>query len=146
MHSGEFGGVVPDALTAFCRLLATLHDDVGDVAVAGLQHRCRAALDYPEERLREESGLLPGVDWIGTGPFVDRIWTKPSLTVIAIDATPVDRASNTLVPSARAKISMRLAPGDDARTALDQLADHLVITRPGTRVVEVTAGTPASRR
>ena len=67
VHSGSFGGVVPDALTSLCRLLATLHDEHGDVAVAGLATAEPPALDYPEERLRAESGVLDGVDWIGTG-------------------------------------------------------------------------------
>ncbi len=125
LHSGEFGGVVPDALTALCRLLATLHDDRGDVAVAGLHVEPRPAMDYPPDRLREETGLLDGVEWIGTGTLTERMWSKPALTVTALDATPVAKASNTLTPSARAKISLRLAPGDDARTALEKLIKHL---------------------
>jgi len=140
VHSGEFGGAAPDALTAMCRLLATLHDDAGNVAVAGLHTGRPSVLDYPEERLREESGLLPGVDWIGSGPLADRIWTKPALAVIALDTTRVASASNTLIPSARAKISMRLAPGDDARSALDKLSAHLVDHAPWGAQVEVTEG------
>ena len=60
VHSGMFGGAVPDAVTALVRLLATLHDDDGNVAVAGLKSGAAADLDYREERLREESGLLDG--------------------------------------------------------------------------------------
>ncbi len=125
LHSGVYGGVVPDALTALCRLLATLHDDEGNVAVAGLATASAPALEYPPERLREESGILDGVDWIGSGPFVERMWYKPAVSVIALDATPVDKASNTLIPVARAKISARIAPGDDAAKALDALVRHL---------------------
>ena len=62
-----FGGAVPDALTALVRLLASLHDDDGEVAVAGLKSGVAADLDYDEDRLREESGLLDGVSTIGTG-------------------------------------------------------------------------------
>ncbi|HEY0237714.1 MAG TPA: dipeptidase [Friedmanniella sp.] len=125
VHSGSFGGPVPDALTSLCRLLATLHDERGDVAVAGLAVAGPPALDYPEDRLRAESGLLDGVDWIGTGSLVERLWCKPALAVIALSTTPVDRASNTLIPSARAKISLRVAPGDDAVAALGHLERHL---------------------
>ena len=67
VHSGMFGGAVPDALTALCRLLATLHDDAGDVAVEGLVRREAAPLDYPEDRFRAEAGMLDGVSLIGTG-------------------------------------------------------------------------------
>jgi acetylornithine deacetylase/succinyl-diaminopimelate desuccinylase-like protein len=125
LHSGAYGGVVPDALTTLCRLLATLHDDQGSVAVAGLATAPAPELQYPEERLRKESGIRDGVDWIGTGSFVERMWCKPAISVIALDATPVDKASNTLIPSARAKISARIAPGDDAAQALAALIKHL---------------------
>lgn len=140
VHSGAFGGVVPDALTTLCRLLATLHDEAGNVAVAGLATAPAAQLDYPEDRLRTESGLLPGVDFIGTGSFVERLWSKPALAVIALDATPVDRASNTLIASARAKISLRLAPGDDARAASAKLVQHLHDHVPWGAQLEIVEG------
>jgi acetylornithine deacetylase/succinyl-diaminopimelate desuccinylase-like protein len=138
LHSGVYGGVVPDALTALCRMLATLHDDEGNVAVAGLGTAAAPALDYPPERLRAESGILEGVDWIGSGSFVERMWYKPALSVIAIDATPVAKASNTLIPVARARISARLAPGDDAAKALDALIAHLNDHAPWGAQVTVT--------
>jgi cysteinylglycine-S-conjugate dipeptidase len=142
LHSGVYGGVVPDALTALCRLLATLHDDQGNVAVAGFASAPAPDLEYPEDRLREESGILDGVDWIGSGSFVERMWCKPSISVIALDATPVDKASNTLIPSARAKISARVAPDDDPAKALAALIKHLEDHAPWGAYVEVTgAGT-----
>jgi cysteinylglycine-S-conjugate dipeptidase len=125
LHSGVYGGVVPDALTALCRLLATLHDDQGNVAVAGLATAPAPELEYPLERLREESGILDGVDWIGSGSIVERMWCKPAISVIALDAPTVAQASNTLIPTARAKISARVAPGDDASQALAALIKHL---------------------
>ena len=54
-----WGGVVPDAVTAMVRLLATLHDDEGNVAVEGLVSGPAADVDYPEDRLRAESGRSP---------------------------------------------------------------------------------------
>ncbi len=140
VHSGSFGGVVPDALTALCRLLATLHDERGEVAVAGLATTEPPALEYPEDRLRAESGILDGVGWIGTGTFVERLWCKPAVAVIALDATRVDKASNTLIPSARAKISLRVAPGDDAERALDHLEQHLRDHAPWGARVDVERG------
>ncbi len=86
VHSGVFGGAVPDALTTLCRLLATLHDEAGDVAVEGLVRREASPLDYPEDRFREEAGMLDGVSLIGTGRLVERLWTKPAVTVLGIDA------------------------------------------------------------
>lgn len=137
VHSGMFGGAVPDAVTALVRLLATLHDDAGDVTVPGLRSGEAADLDYSEERLRAESGLLEGVSTIGTGSLLSRIWTKPSITTIGIDAPSVAHASNTLVPSASAKISMRIAPDQDDREAFERLRDHLVANAPWGARVEV---------
>ncbi len=143
VHSGEYGGVVPDALTALCRLLATLHDDRGNVAIAGLATAPPPALEYPPQRLQAESGLLDGVDWIGTGSFVERMWCKPAISVIALDATPVAMASNTLIPVARAKISARIAPGDDAGKAFAALLTHLNDHAPWGAQVTVTGGETA---
>ena len=140
LHSGQFGGVVPDALTALCRLLATLHDEAGNVAIEGLVTGTAPDLDYPENRLLEETGLLEGVSQIGDGSVVERMWFKPSASVLAIDATPVAKASNTLVPSARAKVSVRLAPGQDPAAAAKALEDHLRRNAPWGAHVDVVAG------
>jgi len=125
VHSGMWGGLVPDALMTLARLLGTLHDDRGNVAVAGLHSGPAADVDYPEERLRAESGANPGVEWIGEGSAVERLWTKPALSITGLDAPKVAGASNTLVPAARARISMRIAPGDTTANALARLTDHL---------------------
>ncbi|MEZ5093920.1 dipeptidase [Nocardioides sp.] len=125
VHSGMWGGLVPDALITLSRLIATLHDDAGNVAVAGLVGGPAADVDYPEERLRAESGIAPGVEWIGDGSAVERLWTKPALSITGLDAPQVAGASNPLVPAARAKISMRVAPGDTCENALARLRDHL---------------------
>ncbi|WP_213453390.1 dipeptidase [Rhizomonospora bruguierae] len=125
VHSGMFGGAVPDALIALSRLLASLHDDAGDVAVAGLVSRPAAELDLPEDRLRAEAGMLDGVRFIGTGRLVDRLWTRPALSVLGVDAPSTVGAPNALIPRAKAKLSLRLAPGDDPKKAYETLRAHL---------------------
>lgn len=143
LHSGLWGGVVPDALSVLVRLLASLHDDDGNVAVAGLHETDTAALnypDYPAERVRTDSGLLDGVSEIGSGSVPQRLWAKPAITVIGIDTTPIEKASNTLIPRARAKISMRVAPGGDAAAHLDALTAHLRSHAPWGAHVSVTRG------
>jgi acetylornithine deacetylase/succinyl-diaminopimelate desuccinylase-like protein len=135
-----WGGLVPDALVAMSRLIAGLHDDRGNVAVAGLHSGAAAEVDYPEERLRAESGAIPGLTWIGEGSAVERLWTKPALSVTGLDAPEVDGASNTLVPAARARISLRIAPGDTAAHALACLTKHLTDHAPWGAEVTVTPG------
>lgn len=138
VHSGMFGGAVPDALTTLVRLLATLHDDAGDVAVDGLVRRDGATVDYPEERLRAEAGMLDGVSFIGTGRLTDRIWHRPAVSVLGIDAPRTAEAPNALVPTAKAKISVRLAPGDDPKRAYAALTAHLERHAPWGASVKVT--------
>jgi acetylornithine deacetylase/succinyl-diaminopimelate desuccinylase-like protein len=135
VHSGAFGGAVPDALTALVRLLATLHDDTGDVAVAGLVSGRAAELEYPVDRFRTEAGVLSGTELIGTGRIVDRLWVKPAVSILGIDAPRTGEAPNALVPAARAKVSVRLAPGDDPKKAFDAVKAHLEARAPwGARV------------
>lgn len=130
VHSGMWGGLVPDAVMTLARLLATLHDDRGNVAVAGLHAGPAADVEYPEERLRAESGAAPGIEWIGDGTSVERLWTKPALSITGLDAPQVAGASNTLVPAARARISMRIAPGDTTANATARLLEHLEANVP----------------
>jgi cysteinylglycine-S-conjugate dipeptidase len=144
VHSGLFGGPVPDALTALCRLLATLHDERGDVAVAGLTRGTADPVELTEARLRADAGLLPGVRLIGTGSLTDRLWAAPSITVIALDAPATKEASNTLQPAARAKVSLRVAPDDDADRACDALKAHLRARAPWGAHVTVTSGGTAA--
>ena len=147
VHSGMYGGPVPDALTALCRMLATLHDERGDVAVPGLTRGSAggaAPLDLTEAQFRAEAGLLDGVRLTGTGGLTDRLWTGPAIAVIGIDAPSVAAASNTLVPVARAKVSLRVAPGDDAAAARAALTAHLEAHAPWGARVSVQPGPVAA--
>ncbi|WP_223690814.1 dipeptidase [Leifsonia poae] len=131
-HSGMFGGAAPDAMLAMVRLLATLHDEDGSVAVDGLTERTDAA-EPPvrsEEQFREEAALLDGVTSIGTGPILSRMWSKPTVTVTGIDAPSVANASNTLLPSVAVRISARVAPGQAASDAYKALERHLRANAP----------------
>jgi acetylornithine deacetylase/succinyl-diaminopimelate desuccinylase-like protein len=137
-HSGMLGGAVPDAMMAMVRLLGTLHDEVGSVAVAGLESR---EADHPEQSeatLREESGLLDGVAAVGRGPILSRVWSQPSITVTGIDAPSVANASNTLLPEVSVRVSARIAPGQTADSAYEALEAHVLGHAPFGAHVEIT--------
>ncbi|GAA0491716.1 dipeptidase [Paractinoplanes deccanensis] len=138
VHSGMYGGAVPDALITLSRLISTLHDEHGEVAVDGLVGREGAPVDYPEDRFRHEAGTLDGVQLIGKGTITDRLWTKPAISVLGIDAPRTLEAANALQPTAKAKIGVRLAPGDDPESAYAAVKAHLEKHVPWGAQVEVT--------
>jgi acetylornithine deacetylase/succinyl-diaminopimelate desuccinylase-like protein len=142
VHNGQYGGPVPDALTVLSRLIATLHDKQGDVAVAGLSRTSADPLDLTEDQLRADAGVLDGVRLIGTGALTSRLWTSPAVSVTGIDAPPVDSAPMTLVPRARARLALRVGPADDAAMAGAALIAHLESHAPWGAKVTATAGRP----
>lgn len=123
LHSGMYGGAVPDAMLATIKLLATLHDERGNVAVDGLISTPADELPYTDADLRRDAGLI--ADPIGDGSILERIWTKPAITVIGIDGQTVALSSNTMLPTVKAKISLRIAPGQAPEQALALLRAHL---------------------
>ncbi|MFJ4624947.1 M20/M25/M40 family metallo-hydrolase [Streptomyces sp. NPDC088847] len=129
LHSGQFGGPVPDALTALVRLLATLHDSEGAPRVPGRRTGgtagSRGAAEYSEADLRADAGVLDGVALIGTDSVADRLWSRPAITVLAVQSPPLDDAVPALLPSAKALVSVRTPPGADVFEVHDELADHL---------------------
>ncbi|MDN6300852.1 MAG: M20/M25/M40 family metallo-hydrolase, partial [Micrococcaceae bacterium] len=125
VHSGMFGGPVLDAPTVAARLIASFHDDEGNVAVEGLLARDTDPVDYAEADFRADSSVVEGYRLAGTGALADRLWNKPALSVIGMDMPSVDLSSNTLQPSTRLKISVRLAPGQDPQEAAEALQRHV---------------------
>ncbi len=136
-HSGMFGGAAPDAMLAMIRLLATLHDEAGTVAVEGLTSSEGETPDYPESQLSQEAAFLDGVRSIGTGSIPSRLWFQPSITVTGIDAPTVANASNTLLPAVSVRVSARIAPGQSAAEAFDALERHLRANAPFGAVVDI---------
>lgn len=140
LHSGMYGGPVLDAPTLMCRLLASLHDENGDVAVPGLLHREAAPIDYPEADFRADAAVVDGYRLAGTGSIPSRLWTRPALGIVGFDATPVDRRSNTIAPTCRAALSLRVAPGQDPAEAWTALDSHLRAHVPFGAQVTITPG------
>jgi acetylornithine deacetylase/succinyl-diaminopimelate desuccinylase-like protein len=135
-HSGMYGGVVPDAMLAAVRLLATLHADDGSVAVEGLTSYDAPVPDYDPAQIVAETGAV--ADLIGNGPLLSRVWSQPSITVTGLDVPSVANASNTLIPSVAARVSVRVAPGQSAREAYDAVAAHIRTHTPFGARVDIT--------
>ncbi|MDR2114439.1 MAG: M20/M25/M40 family metallo-hydrolase [Bifidobacteriaceae bacterium] len=170
VHSGMWGGVYLDAPTCLARLISTLHDASGAVAVAGLEpEACGPAAGTAgtsevsgtpgapevsgtpgtsevsgtpgasdlvgEAEVRRAAGVVDGLKLSGRGSVTDRLWRQCAIAVIGWDSTSVDASSNTIQPVARARLSLRVAPGMDPVAAQAALRRHLVEHAPfGTEV------------
>ena len=156
LHSGMYGGPVPDPLTGLVKLLAAMTDEHGAVAIPGFADDVRtptpeerervAALDFDPDEFRQEAGLLDGVEFGGDpdAHILERLWMRPNATIIGLDAPAVATSSNTLVPSAKARISIRLAPGQDPVRARDILCRWLEEQTPWGLHCTVTPGAVGS--
>jgi cysteinylglycine-S-conjugate dipeptidase len=139
-HSGQYGGAAPDALIAILHALASLHDEHGDVAVAGLRRDEWEGEQQPEEDFRVLGTVLDRMPLIGTGGLGSRVWSGPAITVIGIDVPSVDGAVNAVSPYARAALNVRVHPEQDAAEAQAAVIEHLRDQRPFGIELEVTAG------
>lgn len=153
VHSGMWGGPVLDAATALSRLLARLVDDEGCLAVPGLEddvpeidsalrERLRA-LPFDEASFRREAGMTPGARLAGDAarPVYERLWFRPSVAVTALEAVPLAESANQLIDEARARIGVRVAPGQDAARVRDCVCARLEADPPWGVEVAVEAGT-----
>ncbi|MCL2491377.1 MAG: M20/M25/M40 family metallo-hydrolase [Coriobacteriia bacterium] len=144
LHSGVYGGPTPDALTGLITMLSTLWDVSGDVAIEGLKSFEWDGAPYLEERFRRDVGLLEGADLVGTGPLHDRIIGRPSATIIGLDATSVAESSNVIVPSAKARISVRFPYGQSTDQVLDAVTTHLKKNAPKGMIMNIVKTSGAS--
>jgi acetylornithine deacetylase/succinyl-diaminopimelate desuccinylase-like protein len=125
VHSGAFGGPLPDAITALSRMIASLHTDEGEVAVGGLHTFAWTGADITEHEFREETKVFPEVRLLGSGTIAERTLSKPSIDVLAFEAPRVNEAANQIVPTATAVVGLRMAPGEDDVAAAEKVAQHL---------------------
>ncbi|MEY4409777.1 MAG: hypothetical protein RLZ99_250 [Actinomycetota bacterium] len=130
VHSGMYGGPLPDAMTAMVKVLASLTTNEGDVAIPGLRSTRCENVEMPESDFAEFAGLLDGVRPMGTKSLVQQIWGEPAVTIIGIDAPSVALSSNTAQPAISAKVSLRIAPDQDPAEALGLLQQHLIENAP----------------
>ena len=125
VHSGAFGGPLPDAVMALSRMLASLHTDDGEPTVQGLHAFPWPGTDVTEAEFREEAAVYPEVQLFGSGTIADRTLSKPSINILAFEAPRVDEVANQIVPTATAVVGLRMAPGDDYPAAAEKVAQHL---------------------
>jgi acetylornithine deacetylase/succinyl-diaminopimelate desuccinylase-like protein len=156
LHSGMWGGPVPDPVQILCHLIASLRGKKGELNVPGLykdvarpskkQRKRIRKLPFSEKKFKKEGALLEGVKLDGEKGYsvYEQLWTRPSLTVIAMESHPILGSSNQIVDSARARLSLRTVPNMDGHKAGMLLVKKLVKDPPhGARVTaRITGSTP----
>ena len=150
VHSGMWGGPVPDPVMGLCRMLASLTNPDGSIAIPGIKEQVKplteserksiAALPGDEAHFRKQAGLLPGVELLGHGmhPW-EMNWRQPSIAVNAFQASSRKDARNIICDSAWARIGVRLVPNLDPKDVQKRLVDALKKAAPWGLEVDVHA-------
>lgn len=143
VHSGQYGGPIFDSNTLAALLIASMYDENGDLAVPGVAAEEPIGglqRDLDETTVREDSGVVSGYEFAGTGSLASRLWTKPSVTVIGFDAHPVEGSFNVISPETRFRLSLRTAPTQRPEEAQEALAAFLESHAPFGAKVTVERG------
>ncbi|MCI1833037.1 MAG: dipeptidase [Bifidobacterium sp.] len=141
VHSGQFGGPILDANTLACMLIASMYDLDGQLSIPGLDKQEPVGgldRDLDEATVRADSSVVDSYRLAGTGSLASRMWTKPSATIIGIDAHPVSGSFNVIADTTRLRLSIRTAPDQDPRQAQKAVSDFLVAHAPRGAEVDVT--------
>ena len=154
VHSGTWGGPLPDPVLALAKMLASLVDDEGVPAIPGILKKVRpltpreqTALDglpFDEATYRNQSKLLKGVRMIGgKGSVYEKMWRRPSLAVNAIEASSRKQAANIINDLAWTRVGMRIVPDMDPAETLELLTAHLRKQAPWGVEVKIEPETPS---
>ena len=150
LHSGMWGGVIPDAPLALAKLLGTLMDNEGKVLVKGFyddvmepsdwERKQIAKLPWNERQFRKDAGIVGETRFIGDAKWspYERLWVRPALAVLAIEGSSMQGYSNQIVPCAEAIVSCRLVPNQDPKQVQQRVTEHLVRETPFGAKLEVT--------
>ena len=154
VHSGMWGGPVPDPVQLACGIIAGLSGKDGRLDVPGLYGQVAKTrktqlarirkLPFNEAKFKREAGLMKGMKLTGEKGFsvYEKLWTRPSLTVIAFEARPIKGSSNQIVDSVRARLSLRTVPNMDPKAAGRALVKKLTAKPPfGAKVTATVVGT-----
>jgi len=135
VHSGLGGGVVPDAFMILSKIISSFHNEKGELLIDGLTSTEQDVYELSEEFV-QNSLSSKGVNLFEMDSYSKRLWLEPALSILAIDAPPVEESVNLLIPKARAKVSLRLPPTEDPDHAMDMLHKHIKENTPWNANVE----------
>jgi len=151
LHSGIYGGAVANAATVLARLLATLHDNKGRVAIAGFYDKVEPLQDWEREMWKklpvnadEEVLKVTGVPALfGEEGFtaLERMWARPTAEINGLGGGYQGQGTKTVIPSqAMAKLTFRLVPNQNGDEIVDLAKKHLKKNMPASATLEMTSG------
>jgi len=154
VHSGTWGGPLPDPVLALAKMLSGLVDDQGNPAIPGISDKVRLLspaerasiniLPFNEVLYRKQSNILTGVQIIGgEGSVYEKMWYRPSIAVNAIEASSRRQAANIINDSAWARVGIRIVPDMDPQETLDLLKNHLIRHAPWGVEVKIEQESPS---
>jgi acetylornithine deacetylase/succinyl-diaminopimelate desuccinylase-like protein len=148
VHSGQAGGLAPDAVMILCSILASLQRGIPElderVRVDDAQLAAMRALPFDADRFKHDFAFLDGVELMEEQPSWEHIWARPSLTITAIEAVPLASASNQIADGARARLSLRTVRDIDSNEAGELLANAVRAHVPrGVHVTTAIHGGPS---
>ena len=129
VHSGLGGGIVPDAFMVLSRIISSFHNEKGELQIEGLTPSEGEVFEIPKDDIKKLLGS-DEINLFETDSYSKRLWLEPALSVLAIDAPGVDESINLLIPSTKAKVSLRLPPTEDPEHAMKMLEEHIKKNTP----------------
>ena len=129
VHSGLGGGIVPDAFMVLSRIISSFHNEKGELQIEGLTPSEGEVFEIPKDDIKKLLGS-DKINLFETDSYSKRLWLEPALSVLAIDAPGVDESINLLIPSTKAKVSLRLPPTEDPEHAMKMLEEHIKKNTP----------------
>ena len=129
VHSGLGGGVVPDAFMVLSKIIASFHNEKGELQIEGLTPSDMEVLELEEKDIKEIFGS-EDINLFELDSISKRLWLEPALSILAIDAPSTQEAVNLLIPNAKAKVSLRLPPTENPEHAMKMLEEHIMKNIP----------------
>jgi len=129
VHSGLGGGIVPDAFMVLSRIISSFHNEKGELQIEGLTPTEGEVFEIPKDDIKKLLGSEE-INLFETDSYSKRLWLEPALSVLAIDAPGVDESINLLIPSTKAKVSLRLPPTENPEHAMKMLEEHIKKNTP----------------
>jgi acetylornithine deacetylase/succinyl-diaminopimelate desuccinylase-like protein len=154
VHSGTWGGPLPDPVIALSKMIASLVDNKGKLAIPDILNKVRklspqelSDLDYlpfSETTYRQQSKILEGVQIIGgNGSVYEKMWHQPSISVNAIEASSRKQAANIINDVAWARVGIRTVPDMDPDETVNLLTEHLLRQAPWGVNVKIDPESPS---